>query len=75
MEGLDNETLALMAEAIREAHESALEHGPVLVSKMIDGKNYVVEIDKHGNERKIKEIACPVFYPTGTKFEILESLK
>lgn len=74
-DGLDEETLALMVQATKDAHEKALEIGPVLIAEDEGLNRYIMIVDKHGNKVKIKQIEPSVKYPIGTKFEIPESLK
>lgn len=75
-DGLDDETLALMTKAVKEAHQAALEIGHVSIADVDEFLDrYVMVVDKFGNKVKIKQIEPNVKYPIGTKFEIPESLK
>lgn len=47
---LDEETLALMTKAVKDAHEKALLIGPVLIAQEEGLYNYLMVIDKHGNK-------------------------
>jgi hypothetical protein len=70
-DGLEPEVLASMLKAVTEAQAKALSMGSVLVSAANEsGVQYLWEIDSHGNRKPIKPLASPVYYPTGTSFQI-----
>lgn len=68
MEGLEDEVLAAMQKAVKDAVNAA---GGGFYSLNLGDKNVVVELDSNGNLLKIvKEIPMPTVYPKGAVFEI-----
>ncbi len=66
MEGLEDDVLAAMQKAVKDA---AINGGTYTV--VVGDKNFVVELDSNGNVLKVlKEIPMPTVYPKGTVFEI-----